>query len=83
MTSMTDAAAEVVAEKTKLAPKLSRFALGLRTIKGKSGLTYIWMKTGNGSFHVFAETDAKKAARDCGATREGNTRQMSAQVFSD
>lgn len=51
-----------------------REGLGLvfRVFEGKSD-SYIVFRTTKGSYHVFAEVDAKAAARDCGAP-DGNTR---------
>ncbi len=36
--------------------------LEIRTFVGHSGTSYIVFRTGKGSFHVFAEVEAKKAA---------------------
>src|SRR2546423_528381 len=48
--------------------------LGIKTFTGKSGKTYLVFETTKGSFHVFAETEAKQAADDCGAGK-GTTRE--------
>jgi hypothetical protein len=50
--------------------KRSNVALEVKTFDGKSGTRYLVFKTAEGSYHVFAETEAKQAAKDCGA--EGN-----------
>jgi hypothetical protein len=42
-------------------------SLEARTFTGKSGTCYLVFKTLGGGFHVFAETNAKDAAKDCGA----------------
>jgi hypothetical protein len=57
-----------------LKPKRKGFGLEARTFKGKSGRTYLVFKTLDGGFHVFAETQAKDAAEDCGATRKHTRR---------
>lgn len=56
--------------------KMQRFGLEIRSFTGKDGTTYIVFRTSGGSFHTFAEVEAKQAARECGATHEGATRQM-------
>jgi hypothetical protein len=55
--------------------KAKRQGLGLE-IKSFQGnkANYVVFKTTKGSYHVFVETEAKAAARDCGG-RRGNTRQ--------
>lgn len=51
--------------------------LGFRVFTGRDDTQYLVFKTLEGSFHVFfAEVEAKQAARECGATEEGNTRMM-------
>jgi len=54
-------------------------ALEVKTIKGKDG-TYLFFRLGN-SYHTFVEVEAKAAARDCGATKEGNTQEMCKEVW--
>lgn len=58
--------------------KEKRRGLGLdiRSFQGSDGVTYIVFRTTKGSYHVFKEVEAKEASRLCGATVEGNTRQM-------
>ena len=48
-------------------PKRKGAGLEARTFKGNSGQTYLIFKTLSGGFHAFVETEAKEAARDCGA----------------
>ena len=56
--------------------KAKRQGLGLeiQTFTGKKGTVYTVFRTTDGAFHVLVETEAKAAARDCGA-KSGNTRQ--------
>ncbi len=58
--------------------KTKRKGLGfeMHTFTGTSGTPYLVFRTRVGSFHVFEEVEAKKAAEDCGAQRENNTRFM-------
>ena len=58
----------------ELTTKRRGTGLEMRTRKGQSGCTYLILKTGKGSYHVFAEVEAKEAAIDCGASPIGNTR---------
>jgi hypothetical protein len=57
-------------------PKKKGFKLNMKTFTGKSGQSYLVIRAPNGSFHVFMEVEAKDAARDCGAKKEGTTRQI-------
>jgi hypothetical protein len=57
-----------------LTPKSKGRGLEVKTFKGGSGLTYLVFKTLEGGFHVFVETEAKKAAVDCTGVGR-NTRQ--------
>lgn len=59
-----------------------RQGLGLeaKTVAGKSGDTYLVFRATNGSYHVFVEIEAKKAARDCGGKGK-NTRAMWKDVW--
>ena len=66
--------------KKKLKPKKAGYGLEVRTFEGDSGRSYMVFRTPNGSFHVFAEIEAKQAARDCGV-RSGNTRQRWEQLW--
>jgi hypothetical protein len=56
--------------------------LDIRSFEGKSGGNYIVFKTTKGSYHVFNEVEAKEAARQCGATANGTTRQMWGALWS-
>ncbi len=56
--------------KKQYRPKRRGYGLDLRAFHGESGRPYIVFRTPKGSFHVFVETDAKDAARDCGARRK-------------
>jgi hypothetical protein len=46
--------------------------LGTRLFRDSSDKAYLVFKTAGGSFHVFAEIEAKEAAERCGAKREPN-----------
>jgi hypothetical protein len=59
-----------------LKPKSIGLGLELRTFTGDSGQAYMVMRSREGSYHVFAEVEAKAAARDCGATGDKNTREL-------
>ncbi len=63
--------------------KLKKRGLGFEmgTFKGRSGDAYLVFRGTKGSFHVFQEVEAKGAARDCGARRGRNTRQMWREVW--
>ena len=54
-----------------------REGFGLKSItkRGEKG-NYLFFKTPYGSYNAFLEVATKDAARDCGATGEGNTRQL-------
>jgi hypothetical protein len=56
--------------------KRTGFGLEIRTFQGSDEKTYIVFRTRTGSYHAFVEVEAKEAARECGAKREGTTRQM-------
>jgi hypothetical protein len=60
--------------------KRQGLGLQIKSFKGKSGSTYIVFKSTKGSYHVFVETEAKAAARDCGI-RSGNTRERWAALW--
>ena len=59
-----------------LKAKKKRFGLEARTLKGKDGTSYLVFRTLDGSYHAFAEVEAKQAARECGAAEGPNTRKM-------
>ena len=50
--------------------------LGFKTFVSSDGIRYLVFRSLEGSFHVFAEVEAKQAARECGAAELTNTRQM-------
>jgi hypothetical protein len=62
-------------------PKKQGFKLEMKHFTGKDRQTYLVFRTTAGSFHVFTEAEAKEAARQCGATSKGNTRQMWNEVW--
>jgi hypothetical protein len=68
-----------------MAVKKKKKGLGLemRTFSGKDGNSYLVFHTSGGAFHVFMEVEAKEAARQCGSTRELNTRQMCETLWSN
>jgi hypothetical protein len=49
--------------------------LEARTFEGRSGYVYTVFRSPGGSFHVFVETEAKAAAKNCGG-KGSNTRQQ-------
>ncbi|MCI0456962.1 MAG: hypothetical protein L0Z62_08285 [Gemmataceae bacterium] len=49
--------------------------LAFKTFVGSDGTRYLVFRSLEGSFHVFAEVEAKQAARECGAAELANTRQ--------
>ncbi len=59
----------------KYTSKRSGLGLSFKTFIGASGKSYLVFQTPKGAYHVFAETEAKEAARDCGA-KSGNTREQ-------
>lgn len=50
--------------------------LAFKTFVGSAGTRYLVFRSLEGSFHVFAEVEAKQAARECGVAELANTRQM-------
>jgi hypothetical protein len=52
--------------------------LEFKTFIGADGRRYLVFRSLEGSFHAFAEIEAKQAARECGATESptANTRTM-------
>jgi len=50
--------------------------LQIRSFTGSNGKQYLVFRTPTGAYNVFAEVEAKEAARDCGCTVTGNTRKM-------
>jgi hypothetical protein len=67
--------------KSNVKSKRTGTELSMRTLPGKDGRSYLVFRTGTGSFHTFVETEAKQAARDCGAAIEGTTRQMWSSIW--
>ena len=53
----------------------------MRTLAGRDGRAYLVFRTAKGTYHVFAEVEAKQAARECGASREGTTHQMWNEIW--
>lgn len=52
----------------------TRDRMGLMTITGGKGATYLVLRGYNGDYHVFVEAQAKEAAIDCGEVeRRGDT----------
>ena len=64
----------------EISKKREGFGLDVKTIKGSKG-TYLFFHEKDGAYHTFLEVAAKDAARDCGATTEGNTRRMCKEVW--
>jgi hypothetical protein len=54
----------------------------LRSFTGKDDRAYLVFRTARGTYHVFAEVEAKQAARECGASREGTTHQMWNEIWN-
>lgn len=53
--------------------KRAGFGLDMKTFASKDGKrTYIVFRLPQGAFHAFVETEAKQAAKDCGADLKGN-----------
>lgn len=57
-------------------------ALAFKTFTANDGTRYLVFRSLEGSFHVFAEVEAKQAARDCGAAELANTRQMWESIWN-
>ncbi len=51
----------------------------MKTVDGNRG-KYLFFKTPQGSYHTFLEVAAKDAAKDCGVTITGNTRQLCKEI---
>jgi hypothetical protein len=65
----------------KFTGKKSGFEIGMRTVVGKSGATYlVFRERARDVFHVFVEVEAREAATDCGA---GNDERNVQAVWSD
>jgi len=66
----------------KFTAKRQDYRLDVKTFAGKRGHAYIVFRARDGSFHVFVETEAKAAARDCGV-KSGNTRQRWERLWKE
>ena len=62
--------------KTNLKPEKHGVDLEMRTFRGKDDVTYLVFRSTGGSYHVFAEVEAKEAARQCGTTKRTTSREM-------
>jgi esterase/lipase superfamily enzyme len=62
--------------------KKKGYGLEMKTFHGRDGATYLVFRTRQGAFNAFLEVEAKDAARQCGATREGTPRQMWGALWS-
>lgn len=62
-------------------PKKQGFGLEMKTFKGKEGESYLVFRTKDGEYHVFLEVEAKQAAKECGATKKGTTRQKWGELW--
>ena len=63
-------------------PKKKGFGMELKSFRDNQGKSYLVYRTTKGGFHVFAEVEAKQAARDCGSTVSGGTRKMWRELWS-
>lgn len=59
----------------KFRAKRADYGLQVRTFTGRSGHAYIVFRAPRGSFHVFIETEAKAAAKNCGG-KGNDTRRL-------
>jgi len=62
-------------------PKKQGLGLEMHTFQGRDKNRYLVYRTTGGSYHVFVEIEAKDAARQCGATKEGTPRQMWGEIW--
>jgi hypothetical protein len=63
----------------KFFKKRKGFGLHMTTKEGSRG-NYLFIKTPTGAYHAFLEMAAKDAARDCGARKKGNARQLCKEI---
>lgn len=63
----------------KITKKRTGGNLQMKTVDGNKG-KYLFLKTPQGSYHTFLEVADKDAAKDCGATTTGNTRQLCKEI---
>jgi hypothetical protein len=68
--------------KSTLKPKKRGVQLEMQTFRGKDGVTYLVFRSTGGSYHVFAEVEAKDAARQCGTTKTTTPREMWRELWS-
>jgi hypothetical protein len=70
--------------KKRLKPKKAGYGLAAQTFTGTKGRPYIVFREPGGSYHVLVETEAKAAARDCGAKgKTKTTRQLWDSIWSE
>jgi hypothetical protein len=48
--------------------------VGMKVFEGADGVTDLVFRTAPGSYHVFAEVEAKQAARECGVSDADGSR---------
>jgi len=65
-----------------LKPKTHGTPLEIRSFTGKDGNQYLVFRTSKGSFHAFVEVEAKQAAKECGAEKGANTRQLWESIWN-
>jgi hypothetical protein len=73
---MKKSATAAAKEPLEMKPKKKGVGLEIKSFVNRKGKSYLVFKTPNGSYNVFAEVEAKQAARDCGARKESNSRGM-------
>jgi hypothetical protein len=69
--------------KANITTKRTGAELSMRTFHGQDGRSYLVYRTGSGSYHTFVETEAKQAARECGAVGNGNTRSLWGSLWKE
>lgn len=70
------------AEIVPIRSKRKGHGLEIKTIKGRSGRSYLVLKAPGAGFHVFVEVEAKAAAKDCGG-KGRNTREMWRSIWEE
>ena len=58
-----------------LKEKRQGIGLEMKIFVGGDGNSYLVFRTQEGAYHTFVEVEAKQAAKECGSTTEGSTRQ--------
>jgi hypothetical protein len=53
----------------------------IKSVKGKTGASYLIFRTHDGRFHVFRRIDAREAALDCGAGAASNGQEMLEEIW--